>query len=125
MVKWKISEEIAVSQDRSELFVFSPLTKRECINKDDIKVLIDTDDLKFSLVYHNAKMIGYHFDYNNPTPEHHVITNRMVTWFFDGIKEDPQINVLFEDQNIRLLSYNNSSDKVDYWLVGRWRGDVE
>lgn len=124
MVKWKISEAISISENRSELFVFSPNSKRECLNKENLKVLIDSEDLKFSLVYNSSKMIGYHFDYINPLKEHHVITDRMVSWFFDGKKKDPQVNVLFEDQNVRLLSYNDISEKIDYWLVGRWR-DVE
>ncbi len=122
MVKWKISEPIEVSDARSELFVYCPLTKRECLAKDNLKVLIDTDNLKFSLVNTVAgKMIGYHFEYNKPPARNHTITNRMVSWFFDGNKVERSLDVLYEDQNIRLLTYTNDNPIIDYWLVGRWR----
>lgn len=122
MVKWKISEPVEISDGSKELFVYSPLTKRECLLKENLKGLIETDKLKFSLVYTNSnKMIGYHFEYKNPPENHHTITDRMVSWFFDGKKTDPQINVLFEDQNIRLLAYEEAQKETDYWLVGRWR----
>lgn len=121
MAKWKISEAIVVSDEKSELFVYSTTSKKECFNKESLKLLIDNKELKFSLVYNNTKMVGYHFEYINPPKEHHVITNRMVSWFFNGKKKNPEINVLFEDQNIRLLSYIDESEGMDYWLVGRWR----
>lgn len=124
MVKWKISEAHSIDDNTSEVFILNPNFKN--VNKDDLKTLIDNDGFKFSLVYCNSKMVGYHFEYTNPHKERHIITNRMISWFFDGEKKDPQVSVLFEDQNIRLLSFleknsDNKDEKLDYWLVGRWR----
>lgn len=121
MIKWKISEVYDL-EDKKEIFVYSPINKNDCLEKQSLRELVSSDDFIFNMVYYNNKMIGYHFLFS---PCRMKMTDRMVFWGLGRMKKSPSIGILFEDQNIRLLEYKDEdSEKSDYWLVGRWR-DVE
>ncbi len=119
--KWQISEVLELKSQRQELFVYKPISKQEAFAKDNLRVLLDTDDLKFSMVYLGSKMLGYHFDFSAKMSVPLYMNDRTAVMMFDGKKKTPQVNVIFEDQVIRLLSYEQDGRKPDYWLVGRWR----
>jgi hypothetical protein len=119
--KWQISEVLELKNNRQELFVFKPITRQEILAKESLRTLMDTDDMKFSMVYLGSKMLGYHFEFTTKMSSPLYMNDRTAVMMFDGKKKAPQVNVIFEDQVIRLLSYEQENRKPDYWLVGRWR----
>lgn len=119
--KWQISEILELSDKRQELFVYKPINKQEIIAKDTLRTLMETSDLKFSMVYLSSKMLGYHFEFRKKTNCPIYMNERTAVMMFDGKKKKPEVNVIFEDQIIRLLSFVEENRKPDYWLVGRWR----
>jgi hypothetical protein len=61
--KWQISEVLELKNNRQELFVYKPISKQEAFAKETLRTLVDTDDMKFSMVYLGSKMLGYHFEF--------------------------------------------------------------
>lgn len=123
MVKWKISEIFDLENNKREVFVFCPSNKNECLEKQSLRELIADNGFSFNMVYHNNKMIGYHFTFSKESKV--KVTDRMVFWGLGAKKKDVNISALFEDQNVRLLEFKEENNPIsDYWLVGRWR-DVE
>jgi hypothetical protein len=119
--KWQISEVLELKNNRQELFVYKPISKQEAFAKETLRTLVDTDDMKFSMVYLGSKMLGYHFEFSNKLQIPLYMNDRTAVFMFDGKKAEPQVNVMFEDQVIRLLTWEQGNRKPDYWLVGRWR----
>lgn len=121
-MKWKISEVFPVDAKNHELFVYKSGTKEECRMLDTLRTLVDEDRFQFSMVYNGNKMLGYHFRYNQPKLKRFHQSERSVIWFYNGKMKEPKLNVLYEDQVIRLLSYvEDDPANPEYWLVGRWR----
>lgn len=96
-----------------------------------VRTIIDDKLFKFSLLYTDTtKMVGYRFDYRNREKHprkvlfSHYKTFNSIMWFFTSKADNPQFEVLYEDQILRLLMYEHDNDKTDYWLVGRWREDI-
>lgn len=109
------------------------LGAEEACNQDEVKTrtIIDDKLFKFSLIYtESSKMVGYRFDYRNRDKHPRKVlfsmykTFNSVMWFFTSKKNKPKFEVLYEDQILRLLTYEHKDDKTDYWLVGRWREDI-
>lgn len=119
--KWQISEVLELNNSRQEVFVYKQNTKQETLSKETLRTLVDTDDMKFSMVYLGSKMLGYHFNFSSRMSIPLYMNERTTIFMFDGKKKEPQVNVMFEDQVIRLLSFEQADRKPDYWLVGRWR----
>lgn len=119
-MKWKISEKLELSPGKSEIYVHKG-NRQECQVKEGLRTLLDEPEFKFSMVYTGSKMVGYHFEFDEENLRGMHLSERTAMWFYCGDKKDPKVNVLYEDQVIRLLSYNEEGKKPEYWLVGRWR----
>ena len=131
--RWQISDILQSTDDQMRrFFIYESSKKYEALSEEnDLRTLVDTDDFKFHLVYQSNKMLGYSFEFSKEP----IYTNdRTAIFMFDERKTDPKVDVLFEDQIVRLLTYNQVDRvkkrngrveevmrKPDYWLVCRWR----
>jgi hypothetical protein len=130
--RWQISDILQSTNLMKRFFIYESSKKYEALSEEnDLRTLVDTDDFKFHLVYQSNKMLGYSFEF---TKEPIYANDRTAIFMFDERKTDPKVDVLFEDQIVRLLTYNQlekinrKNGKVeevmrrpDYWLVCRWR----
>lgn len=127
---WVISDETEVKPGWSCTFVSKAKNVHEIQKPEKIKrLLIDDSFFKFSLVYSDVtKMLGYRFDYRNNRKSvlngFYKDFNTML-WFYtkESAKSKRKFEVLYEDQVVRLLMFDQGKDGGDYWLVGRWRED--
>ncbi len=129
--RWQISDILQSENNMKKFLIYESTKKYEALSaENELRTLVDTDDFKFHLVNQSNKMMGYCFEFSQePT----YANDRTAVFMFDERKEAPKVDVLFEDQILRLLTFNQS-DKVkkrgkmeevprkpDYWLVCRWR----
>ena len=127
---WQISD-VLPSGNLKKFLVYESSKKYEVLSEEnDLRTLVDTEDFKFHLVYQGNKMVGYSFEFSK---EPCYTNERTAIFMFDEHKDKPKVDVLFEDQIIRLLQYNQVDTKKvsgkvkeihrkpDYWLVCRWR----
>ena len=86
--------------------------------------------IDFSLVYSPlGKMLGYQLKYNYSKKYPKSVLFNCFSIFYNPRKEvntkDLKLDVIYEDQVVRLLVYKHASGVNDYMLVGRWRIEAE
>lgn len=131
--QWVLTESKEFTPGWSRVHVVKS-TNLDSVDNEDNKVvrpIIEDQFFKFSLVYSDmSRMVGYRFDYRNRDKQPRKALYSMyqtfnsALWCFSPKKESPTFEVLYEDQVLRLLMYEHTDKKCDYWLVGRWREDM-
>lgn len=94
------------------------------------KEVFSNNKVKFNLMFNSThKLVGYQLNY---TPEKNL--PKFKTYNSYGIvynkkeKSNPKsmkLEILYEDQVLRLLCFKHSHNVKDFWLVGRWRTEAE
>jgi len=82
---------------------------------------------EFWLLYNDqGKTVGYSLKYKYDAPYPKFITYNSFGIIYNR-KENPKYDfeVIFEDSNIRLVTFDHSHQVKDYFLVGRWRNNIK
>jgi hypothetical protein len=94
------------------------------------KKIYNGNRVEFFLMYNPlGKMLGYQlkYDYKNEYPKSVLFNSFMI--FYNQKKEvnskDVELDIIYEDQAVRLLAYKHKSGVKDYMLIGRWRTETE
>lgn len=92
------------------------------------KVIFETDKFAFAAIYAKPsyRMTGYKLYYVSPlAPAKKSMNfghNFAVFMFSKKSKEKtPPVNLIYDDQVIRLVSWDHKNGEQDFLLVGRWR----
>lgn len=88
------------------------------------------NQVEFSLVYSPiGKMLGYQLKYNYGKKYSKSALFNCFIVFYNQRKDvntkDLKLDIVYEDQVVRLLAYKHTSGVKDYMLVGRWRTESE
>ena len=82
-------------------------------------------NIEFYLLYNEEyKTVGYQLNYiyQEKYPKFLTYNSFGIVYNKRKLNLKPNLEVLFEDSNIRLLAYDHTPvDVKDYFLVGRWR----
>jgi hypothetical protein len=74
------------------------------------------------------RMIGYLFKYKPGPHPGYTLFNNFGIRYNKKLNVDPsslELDIIYEDQVIRLLSFVHKDKTRDFWLVGRWRTENE
>lgn len=120
MARWVLQDNQA-----GEVFILKGESPDGCTQKSIYK----TTKTELKLLYtHQNRMIGYLFKYKN-TPQHRFSLFNAFGVIYNKKKEvNPNslsLEIIYEDQVIRLLAYEHPDRTRDYMLVGRWRTEHE
>lgn len=96
----------------------------------DRKEVFSNSRVKFKLIYNSSfKLVGYQLLYkaDRKIPRFKIYNSFGI--IFNKKTEvktkDLDLDILYEDQVLRLLSYKHPNNVRDFWLVGRWRIEAE
>lgn len=94
------------------------------------KKIYKTNQVEFRLVYNaTGKMRGYQLKYKYAKKFPKIVAFNLFSIFYNPRKEyDPKehkLEIIYEDQVLRLLAVSHKSGVKDYMLVGRWRTESE
>ena len=121
MRDWYLQESVNKETGNKEVYVvcgdvFS--SKKKIYPDPKIK-----GNVELYILYNNlGKTAGYLFCYMYDKEYPRFSTYNSFGVIYNA--EDPEeyeVEIIFEDSNIRLLAYEHSNKKRDYFLVGRWR----
>jgi hypothetical protein len=92
------------------------------------KIIFENDKFAFAAVYAKPsyRMTGYkvYFTNNPPTQKKHTnFGNNFAVFMFAKKSKDtkPPVNLIYDDQVVRLISWDHKNGEQDFLLVGRWR----
>jgi len=117
MRDWYLKESVSKETGESEVYVlcgdeFS--SRKKIYYKKDVSLYI--------LYNSSGKTAGYCFcyKYDKNYPKFATYNSFGIIYNVDD-SEEYDVEIIFEDSNIRLLAYEHNNDNRDYFLVGRWR----
>lgn len=85
--------------------------------------IYQSKNLTFDLLFDENKFHGYRFKYKPATHKFELFNS--IALFYARKSKSPKLEVLYEDQTLRLLSYVHPRGSRDYMLIGRWKQDSE
>lgn len=86
--------------------------------------------VEFAMVYNSqGKMLGYQLKFANNNKIAKSLLFNYFGVFYNPRKEanpkENKLEILFEDQVVRLLAFTHKTGVKDYVLIGRWRTESE
>lgn len=124
MAKWLVSEIPTDDPKRGAIKVEKPEMN---LGPFEYKTLYEDKNIIFKTFYTlpSLKMAGYLLDYrvsNAISPKSYfLLENSFGVIYSKKFDETPDLNVIYDDQVVRLVCYSHKSGECDYVLVGRWR----
>jgi len=124
MRDWYIKESVNKETNENEVFVLcgDGFSCRKKIYPDPKH----KSDVELFILYNNSgKTAGYSLSYKYDRKYPKFATyNSFGVIYSENDPKEYEVEIIFEDANIRLLAYEHNNNKRDYFLVGRWRNMV-
>jgi len=122
MRDWYLKESVSKETGENEVYVLccgDDFTIRKKIYSDSK----NEKDVTLYILYNNSgKTAGYClcYKYDKKYPKFSTYNSFGIIYNV-GEAEEYEVEIIFEDSNIRLLAYEHENSIRDYFLVGRWR----
>lgn len=117
----KMARWILQDNGKGEVFIL----KGEAPENSVQKSIYRHSKAELKLLYNQQnRMIGYLFKYKpGPFPGYSLFNNFGIRYNKKKIVDPSaiELDIIYEDQVIRLLSFVHRDKTRDFWLVGRWR----
>lgn len=96
----------------------------------DKKEVFSNSKVKFNLIYSAThKLVGYQLNYvaEKNLPKFKTYNSYGIVYNKNEKvnQKTMKMEILYEDQVLRLLSFKHGHNVRDFWLVGRWRIEAE
>lgn len=123
MSKWEFQPETQPPQGKQGVLTVRRVDGTKA-SKDPItsRTIACTDGANFDLLYNaQNRLCGYKLVYDASRLQSKFVNFNSCLLVFSTHGLSPRLEILYEDQAVRLLCYEFDEGPSDIWLVGRWR----